>query len=273
MLLAACATSAATQAPKLSPYLGWANEGSFVKPPTGNIKLGLDGVPIVKYPSGWENNPTTTAQWGLQELDYSIHGRKEHRVLALRAADWLVKTQQHDGAWVYAFADVNTDGQVLTPPWRSALAQGNAMSLLVRIWQVTGQSRYLSAAKRAVAPLQVDTATGGLRATLNGGTIFEEYPTLAPPQHVLNGFLFTLIGLHDLAATGDRPAGRLYDEGRTTLEANLGRWDQGGLPAYDLTDRLIHHSYDPIHRYLLVEMLAERETPQVRHWLDTWYRP
>lgn len=109
------------------------------------------------------------------------------------------------------------------------MAQGQAISLLVRVYLATGRSRHLLAAVRALRPLRRSVRRGGLTARLNGRPWYEEYPT-SPPSFVLNGFMFTLLGLHDLAAVAPRSAApSLYRQGLRTLVASLRLYDtQGG---------------------------------------------
>ncbi len=56
----------------------------------------------------------------------------------------------------------------LRPPWISAMAQGEGASLLVRVFQETGDERYAEAAQSALLPLDVDAVDGGARAVLDG---------------------------------------------------------------------------------------------------------
>ena len=59
---------------------------------------------------------------------------------------------------------------------------------------------------------------------------YEEYPT-TPPLFVLNGFIYSLFGLYDLAqvATGDakQTAQKLFDDGMASLKVMLPFFDSG----------------------------------------------
>ena len=76
----------------------------------------------------------------------------------------------------------------------TAIAQGVGMSFLERAYRMTGSVKYRDAALRALIPLE----TKPIRSDIRDSVFFEEYP--AEQNHVLNGFMFTLIGLHDLAS-------------------------------------------------------------------------
>ena len=59
---------------------------------------------------------------------------------------------------------------------------------------------------------------------------YEEYPT-TPPLFVLNGFIYSLFGLYDLAQLGEGEmkvtAQKLYDEGMKSLKVMLPLFDSG----------------------------------------------
>jgi hypothetical protein len=114
------------------------------------------------------------------------------------------------------------------------MAQGEAASLLARIYGVTQDDRWARAALAALAPLSVPSEHGGVQAELEGRPFPEEYPT-SPPSYVLNGGIFTLWGLRDVAlGVGDADALRQWHEGVDTLATNLHRWDTGWWSLYSL---------------------------------------
>jgi hypothetical protein len=227
------------------------------------------GVPTVDYgePLGRQLNPTTIAMWGLDALVEDDISR------ARRAADWLVKNQAADGSWRYSFEWKRGKGPnavVLDQGWASGLTTGVALSLFARLYAMTHDGRYAAAARQAVAFLDVPMTEGGVTTTLDGGVWFEEYPTPARASYVLNGFLFTLVGLWDIAPLVP-DARTLYDDGRATLEANLHRWDSDGFVSYDLRSPWFDRTYDPIHAALLQAMIDERPSATVARWLNHWY--
>ncbi len=101
-----------------------------------------------------------------------------------------------------------------------------------------GERRYLEAALLGVRPLNVSSAEGGVRAHFLGKyPWYEEYPT-QPPSFVLNGFIYSLIGLYDvvsLAPPGLTADARLlYDQGMRSLKKLLPLFDTGSGSVYDL---------------------------------------
>jgi heparosan-N-sulfate-glucuronate 5-epimerase len=178
---------------------------------------------------------------------------------AVAAGDHLVATQRHrgrlEGGWVHDFAYPHTYD--LRPPWLSAIAQGQAASLLIRVHRSTGDRRYADAARSALLPLSVPTTDGGLLAALDGGGFPEEFPT-DPPSLVLNGGIYALLGQYDVAlGLGDADARAAFDAGIDTLARNLQRWDTGYWSRYDLYPHRIAHVSSPwYHTFHIAQLRA-----------------
>jgi heparosan-N-sulfate-glucuronate 5-epimerase len=195
-------------------YVDFGARPDFVDDRT--VTIGLEGVPQVHYAWGVEDNPVTVAHWALQTWS-----RGERRPM-LTAADWLVERQRGDGAWAYLF-DFDAVGVPMRAPWISAMAQGMGVSVLVRAYDATHQRHYLRRARRALEPFTRPVARGGVRTRWDGVLWYEEYPGAAS-QHVLNGFEFALLGLHDLADRSRRARG-LWRAGVVGLAAKIATFD------------------------------------------------
>jgi heparosan-N-sulfate-glucuronate 5-epimerase len=172
-------------------------------------------------------------QRGLGCFERWLAGEGDEWLASARdTADLLVREQREDGSWVHTFDYPHTFA--LSPPWTSGMAQGEGASLLLRVHGETGEEAYLEAARRAVEPLYVSSSDGGAAAPLDGTLVPEEYPT-QPPSLVLNGLLFGLWGLRDVAvATGDERARAAFDGGVDAVVRSIGRWDTGSWSRYDL---------------------------------------
>lgn len=182
--------------------------------------------------------------WGY--VDNVVLRSSHHLAQFFYAADWLVRHQDHRGGWAVAVTRKLADGRLELPPgWYSAMAQGQAMSVLVRAYLKTERGEYLDAALRSAALFDIPSSSGGVRATFLGRhPWYEEYPT-TPSCFVLNGFVYSLIGLYDLktvaalssssssAAAASEP-GRLFDEGMASLKTLLPLFDTGSGSIYDL---------------------------------------
>jgi hypothetical protein len=105
----------------------------------------------------------------------------------------------------------------------------------------TDESRYGDAALRALGPLTTTVEKGGVLRTFEGHDWFEEYPT-PTPTHVLNGYLFALLGVHDVGELMDHAAAReMFEEGLETLDRVLPLYDLSSRTSYDL----LHYTRTP----------------------------
>ena len=189
------------------------------------------GLPIYA-PLGGLHLPVLILNWALGHLERYRQTRTEiHLSACRRAADWLVDSQAEDGAWM------NPGGMPkygLKGPFRSAMTQGLAISLLARMNRLVEHDRYMSAAIDGLKPFTQPVADGGVTTYHDEGPFFEEYPC-DPPHHVLNGALFAMFGLWDLAEAGESSEARaLWYQGLATLIAWLPRFDLGYWSLYHL---------------------------------------
>jgi heparosan-N-sulfate-glucuronate 5-epimerase len=227
------------------------------------------GMP--RWPPEWldpaEHAHVVAAQWGLGCYERYLRGEGgAWLTAAIDTADHLLSEQERggaqDGGWPHRKAKAHS--YRLLPPWLSAMAQGEGASLLVRAHAATNDDRFADGARRALRPLAVPTAEGGVRARLGAGFFPQEYPT-DPPSHVLNGGIFALWGYRDVAlALGDEEAHREFEHGVNTLAQNVGRWDTGSWSRYDLfphrVDNVSSSAYHVLHinQLLAMQLIAPR---------------
>lgn len=205
------------------------------------------GIPMLNYRGslGLQYNPIAIIQYGLARWNrWCEREKREDLETALRIGDWLAGKLEKNAAgrraWLHHF-----DWEYFRPlrsPWQSGLAQGQGLSLMLRLARAPGAdaARFREAAEVAFDSLAAPVADGGCLVRDEAGRAWiEEYLT-EPPTHILNGFLWALWGVFDLMrAEGvgsdliDRAA-RLWEESLVTLEANLARFDLGYWSCYDL---------------------------------------
>lgn len=180
---------------------------------------------VVFHGRGWVDNVTLVSN--------------EHLWQFYSAANWLVLHQDQQGGWPIPVTRQLASGALqLDPGWYSAMAQGQAISLLVRAYVRTLSKKYLTAALRATELFSVSSEDGGVRAVFSGKYVwYEEYPTI-PSTFVLNGFIYSLFGLYDLKTVTDRQGDStttiLFQEGLLSLKAMLPLYDTGSGSVYDL---------------------------------------
>ena len=192
------------------------------------------------WPPTWLDSKipwVAVAQWGLGCYELYLSGEgKRWLAAAFAAGEHLAARQQvagpQAGGWVHGYRFKHTFD--LSPPWLSAMAQGEGASLLTRLHRESGDEQYADAARRALAPMGRASADGGVAAKLAGGFFPEEYPTTTP-SCVLNGGIFALWGCYDVGVgLGEARALKLFEEGAATLGASIHRYDTGYWSRYDL---------------------------------------
>jgi hypothetical protein len=154
-------------------------------------------------------------------------------------------------------------------PWSSAMTQGEAASLFVRA--ARGEL-----AARVVQPL----FESPLSVTTPEGPVLQEYPT-TPPAHVLNGWIYGLWGLYDVALSAApddvrAQARSAFDDGVQALAARVDRYDTLGWSRYDLYPHPIAHVASPYYHRLHVELLRALDElapdARLRAAADRWER-
>lgn len=158
-----------------------------------------------------------------------------------------------DGA-LYLPYRFNYPNEALRAPWVSAYSQGLALSFLVRLFRVTGESLYADTARSIFASFRL---LGAKRAhwvayVVSADLWLEEYPS-ARPSHVLNGFNFALFGLYDYERlTRDRSATQLLQASLSTMRRHAGDYRvPGAISLYDLVHQTRHEHYHEIHIWQL----------------------
>src|SRR5579875_2471605 len=193
----------------------------------GSLRWPPDGM------DGPGDRLVVAAQYGLGCYERYLAGEGDEWLEgALRVGRYLVAAPHTDGGWSNLRDFTHTFP--LRAPWRSAMAQGEAASLLVRLHQQTGEPGFAQAARDGLRPLFVSRRAGGLSASLGGHPWPEEYPT-DPPSFVLNGAIFAWWGVRDVAVgLGDACAAERFADGIASLAANLERFDTGSWSLYCL---------------------------------------
>ena len=183
---------------------------------------------------------------------------KQAREMLINCADWMlnrIEPRAHFAVWTYPYAF--SYGRV--PGWRSAHAQAVGLQLLVRATEIANNSNYMDPADRLLRAFTVNLVDGGLSTrTESGETWFEKMADENNRQpKVLNGLLFTILGLKDIAIrTGLQQPSRLADAGVRTAAQLLPRFDLGDWSAYDIHGKRASTHYHDIHIRQL-ELLAK----------------
>ncbi len=204
-----------------------------------NVEFDNRGIPQTKYTFGTFYNPSTISQYGLQHYSlFLINHDIQSKEKFLKVAKWLVDNQDRNGGWSYQFDLHFFPGRLekIKAPWYSAIGMGMAMSVLARARYLTKDHKFTNCALKGINIFKTPVNKNGILAKFeNKYDYYEECPT-EPSSYILNGFMFSLIGLYDLfKATNDNETFKLYKSGIISLKRMLPLYDLGNRTAYDLT--------------------------------------
>jgi hypothetical protein len=244
-----------------------------------------EGFSIVLTGGRWHRQPLTHCHITMLHFhQYLETGSEAAKQQFLKGADLLLRARQTVNlggitcdVWHYLF-EVPTYAPHPVP-WICCMSQGEAMSVFCRAYQMTGRKEFLEAAKGAMAVYNVPVSEGGILGTDREGHVYyEEYPFPGKTYHVLNGFMYSLMGLYDLyRATGDQEAKRLFEQGIATLTAEgvLDRYDIGYCSRYDQHSGIrfgpAYVRYNLVHVRQLIVLYRITGDDMLRQWAERWF--
>lgn len=230
---------------------------------------------------GKQYNPVAIAQYGLAaiaRLNQTARAESEGRLRAqiYACAEWLCANHAESAFgihWPYSFD---------FPPYRlnrgftSCMAQGLALSLLLRAHQIFGEARFLEVAIRARDFFKNDAVGDDpINFVRKFGHLvwFEEYPS-RPPSRVLNGYLFAVISLHDsLSYSEDQVIAAIVQEAVRQLPFVIKMYDFGHWSKYDLQPgRTATLTYHCVHLLQLQYFCTQFENHGLEPFLERWSR-
>jgi D-glucuronyl C5-epimerase C-terminus len=219
-----------------------------------------NGVVRWRYEGRWEYHPLVIARYGLDVLNgYRITQNPAYLDRARVNAKFLVDTAvPREGALYFPYRFnyplFGDKSDLIRAPWYSAMAQGAALTLFVRLHAVTGEQRWRMAADSTFATFLQPPRTRRpwtvfvARRYEHRYLWFEEYAK-NPPTQVLNGHIQALFGVYEYArATGSAAAMRVFDGGATTARYQVPRFRvPGEISYYSLRVRVQYDDYHCVH--------------------------
>ncbi len=251
----------------------WVREKKYGHPPFDD-----NGIPLVDYgkykveeiPEKKYYNPVTVAQYGLGVYEEYLHGNKKGKQSFLKQADWLLGKINENGE---VPIEIPLPSRGLEPPWVSAMAQGETISVLTRAYVLTNDPAYLDGARKAFLPFTKNTTEGGVVYEEGGELWLEEYPE-NPPSHVLNGYIFALFGLYDLyRVTKDPEVKVVFDQAVDTLSKNIHRYEKDGWVLYQLKGDKFANNYYGLHVEQLKALAAISGRKEFEETAKRWEWP
>jgi hypothetical protein len=199
----------------------------------------------------------------------------DKRAAFIKQVDWLIRnrTDKNDMSfWYYHYPAVEHGCK---PPWRSALTQGLALSLLLRAYHLSRNEELSRLAKRVAISMKTPISEGGFLDTdENGDYWYQEY--MGNCGYVLNGFIFAMWGLYDYYLySNDEKCKTIFDRCVDTLRKNLKQYDwRIGLAKwtiYDLKDKNpVTLGYQKLHVSLLRDLYTITREKFLLDYANLW---
>ena len=240
-----------------------------------------NGIPLFEYlneiPETY--HPIAICQYALGLYDVYIAkacNDEDIKDRFLAQSDWLLNNAViSDGSavWYFNYPDKRYG---IKPPWCSAMAQGEAISVLCRAFKITGKDDYINFAEKALLPFKKEISDGGVRNYFKGIVLYEEFPS-DDVTGVLNGFMFSLFGLYDLyLLNGSKTAITLFHEGAESIKSLLKYYDTGYWSRYDLfkypLSNPASYTYHELHVQQLKVLYILTEEEIFLEYSEKWQR-
>jgi heparosan-N-sulfate-glucuronate 5-epimerase len=235
-----------------------------------------NGVPMIAGPDGRDYFPVSIAQYGFMlHADWLETGSADTMAAlehCLAVLEELKTEDEQHCVWWHRHREPKYG---IDPPWASAMAQGEVISLYLRLWQALERPSLLETAQKAYRFMKLPVEEGGVRRRDAQGNLWlEEFPS-KEPSLVLNGFIYALFGLYDLYRVGrDEDVKRDIDACLDTLVARLPDFDSGYWSNYDLQRReLVRYYYQKnVHVPQLAVLQALTGNPLFGFYRERWER-
>ena len=189
-------------------------------------------IPLHNYKGKLNYHPVYLAQHALQLID-AYNSTKNIKFLnsAKSIADKLISISlpiKSSIFFPYAF-DFSLHGyteDTMKSPWYSGMAQGQILSLFMRLYEISNEDYYLDVGRKILNSFELfhynDIGEPWVSCVDEEGFLWlEEYPH-NPPTHALNGMIFAIYGIYDFyRVTKDSKAEKLLKGAILTIKSNI----------------------------------------------------
>ena len=221
-------------------------------------EFGDDGVyAFLGYDGKYHLHALEIAQFGLASwLAWRKSGDAQWADKALIQCRWLVKNQEENGSWLIHHK--NPLDHDLPLPWTSGMANGLAISVLVRAYWFTRDKHYLEAAVKAYDFLESRVEDGGAKRYFDHDSYVYEESVKSKLEGILNGHLFAVFGIYDLSF--DLPdCQKSFSDNMRNLKKILPKYDMGYWSYYDLNGEIASGFYHRLVIFQLQSLIAYDE--------------
>ena len=227
-----------------------------------------DHIYVVYNKNNVYYNPLTEAFYALV-----FYQRKKYDIFlklleSLVKESLILKVKDKEVAfWFYRFPFYP---RVIKRRWISGMAQGVVASVLARAFYMTKDNRYKDLCVKAIDGMLLSINSDGSLYIGDRWLWIEEYPYEKPLKHVLNGFMFSLLGLYDAyLITNDKKFLYIFQILVKSLESKMSYYDLVLWSKYDV-ENIADPKYHFIHIILLyiLHKLSSREN--LKYYLLKW---
>jgi heparosan-N-sulfate-glucuronate 5-epimerase len=248
------------------------------------------GIPYVNYGHfdktdvGFKISPVTVAQKAISNYyEFKRTGEEKYKEFLINNTNWLIDNAVYHPEGNFSILEYRFPWPLynLTAPWRSAMAQAQAIEAMTYAYQITHDKKYLDTAKLLLDSFFIEVKDGGVTDKLSSSVpndgnlgrgiehqgkegwwyeLFAGNNKDAVVSKVLNGHMFALMSLHKYyQATHDEEAKYIFNQGVVALKQNLPRYDNESYSYYDILKK------DPTFRYHYYHIKVLKQLYDITH--------
>ncbi|WP_409015313.1 D-glucuronyl C5-epimerase family protein [Anaerostipes caccae] len=193
-----------------------------------------NGVLLLDYKGrmGIQYNPCAVAQYGLGLCSKYIKTLDKLYLKKMETqANWLYDIMKIDGKGIgrleYTFS-ADDYNQISNHNYISAIAQGQAVSFLIRCSIILGDKKYANAANALYQCFRYSALEGGVVNYDEQGRMYLEEAVTERISCILDGFIYAMFGVYDYYLfTGERESREIFYKCCETVEERLPDFDLG----------------------------------------------
>ncbi|PSW03862.1 D-glucuronyl C5-epimerase family protein [Photobacterium lipolyticum] len=201
-------------------------------------------VPKVKVGSESFFHPVTVCQVGLGAYDLYLKKQSDiHKKQVKSCVNWLIENSKTNSEKTMMYWTVPYNFKLfnMQKDFVSGLIQGQAISLLVRAYELFKDERYFNASYNALEKMIQPVSEDGCR--LDGTYLYEEYPNKGEKNLVLNGAISAFWGVYDLYIyTKDSRILDLKNKSQKDLVDSIFQYDAGYYSRYCLKKNKFYYT-------------------------------
>lgn len=206
---------------------------------TATNQIDEAGIPYSKLADGREENlPITVIQYGLGCCEKIISGDDSFVNPMKISADYMLKIQHDNGMWDAFKAQKKKD-------YYSSMIQSQGVSLMLRMYMLSGEEIYLDSAQRAFSAMLKPVEEGGTALLKNGHIQLLE--AVDRPM-ILNGAIYSAFGVLDMwVMTKEEKYHEILVSVLEAIKDELKHFDTGFWSRYCLDGAYASPFYHKVH--------------------------